>query len=323
MSYPRIASYGGYRSNGHPLVVNGVLDANKVARLARYGTVSIHANTLHLRPDIVPALRAAGAKRILPYLTMTHWWLDAGFVPAASDTSLNAQIHRVIQSTGGFLPNPTLGYEVDWTNGNTAKGLTDLFVMLAGSGLYEGMFFDFASPHWEQEGLGERERNMRACVQSVLEAGGNDYRPFSVFANGIGSEALWADGEMREGFPQPFTSFADALNLGKDNWLKTEDVTPRAGRFGLGTALLVGATFCWGPADPSSFDGDHWLPEFDLKLGEPRGGYRVLDSGIYARWFDGGVVYVNPTGASIMVDTLVGTPRYVIVPAMDAVLVAR
>ena len=324
-----LASYGGYRSWGAPLIApDGTLDTAKVARLARYGTCVIHANVLHTRPDVTAALREAGAKRILPYVTLTHWWLGADFTPQATDHSFNAEWHRAIQRTGGFLPNPQQGYEVDWTNATTAAALTELLVMMAGSGLYDGIFMDYASPEWEPTKAIERQAAMADAVAKVAEAGG-DY--FLIVGNGIGAHALQFDERMAEGFPQPFTSFDKALNMNPYRWLKCEDTNPRAGRFGYCTALLTGATFCWGPQSPSSFDGDRWLPEFDVDLGEPRGSYLKLTSGVYARWFDKGLVMVNPTWEPCMLDLLapthervgLGPSRYITVPAWDAVVMVR
>lgn len=322
-----LASYGGYRSSGFPLVVDGVLDLAKVARLARYGTVVIHANTLHLRPDIVPALRAAGAKRILPYVLLRHWWYDATFTPKPADTSLNAELQRVYLRTGAFLPNPQLGDEIDWTNAAMAKGVADLYAMLAGSGLYDGIFIDYAYSRWLPN-ASTVWNNMNLLSSQMRRSGGTG---FLLVANGGDGAAIGADASMHEGFPQPFTDFDAALALGPWAWLKCEDTNPRAGRFGYGTALLTGATFCWGPQRPDSFDGDRWLPEFEVNLGAPRGSYLRHESGVYMRWFEKGVVMVNPTWDRIEVDLLVqghafasGVPaRRVVVPAMDALVMVR
>jgi hypothetical protein len=91
-------------------------------------------------------------------------------------------------------------------------------------------------------------------------------------------------------------------------------------RFLLGTACLTGATAAYGMQDASfvPWQGDLWFPEYSVDpqgrpdatgkhvgwLGEAVGSWSKLANGMHVRFFQHGVVLVNPTGGALSVDLL-------------------
>ena len=121
-------------------------------------------------------------------------------------------------------------------------------------------------------------------------------REFTITGNGTGAELLRLDGIMREGFPGTLTSVEQALTLKPGDWLKCETTTSSIARYTLGVALLTGATAAIGDNRStirSEHEGAFWLPQFDLKLGEPLGPAGEPSNGVQVRAFDKGWIAVD------------------------------
>jgi hypothetical protein len=355
MNYPRIASYAGLRSSGAPLVKpDGTLDLELCKKQARFPLMTLDINTIMLHPEIVLKIREFNPTvEILGYHLMTHWWLPPTFVPQPTDKSFNADWHKALQATNGFLTGVPDGYIVDWNNMPTAEALIQLLEKAARTQLFDGFFLDYCSPTVSWVPIGNkftdetRLRHFRELVERMddIDAGGP---MFIMYGNGVGANQCNMQGTMKEGFPGSLTSFSQALQQTNGDWLKTEIGTPsntQLARYCLGTACLTGAY--GAPAanrnnTPELFDANFWFPEYSVMpdgtpdptgshlgwLGEPLGPKVIIDKGIHFRMFEYGVVMVNPTPSSVVIDSLtnrwkkVGDTaivRQFIIPAQDAV----
>jgi hypothetical protein len=346
LGFPRVASYAALRSNGAPLVrADGSLDSLLCKRLARYPVITLDLNAVLARPDIVLTLRRYNPRiRILGYALLTHWWLPDSFVPRADDTGFNADWHRAIQATGGFLPDPVPGYEVDWANPAVADTLTKLLCRAAASRLFNGFFGDYMAPTVSWGGIGTpltdslRVVHMRALAWRLREAGGCD---FIVVGNGFGAERLALDGSFAEGFPTPLLTFEQARDwAGRHhapwNWLQAgtgstggSNDSARA-RYALGVSCLWSTMASFGPDRDLSVQPPYhgwWFDEYSVTpvngawggvsdttgthvgwLGEATGPAYQVGVGVYRRDFDLGAVLVNPTDTAVVVDMI--APRW-------------
>jgi hypothetical protein len=342
--YPRVACYAALRSNGAPLVrADGTLDSLLCKRLARYPVITLDLNAVLARPDIALTLRRYNPRiRILGYALLTHWWLPADFVPRADDSSFNADWHRALVATGGFLPDPVPGYEVDWAAPAVADTLTSLLSRAAASRLFNGFFGDYMAPTVAWGGIGTpytdslRVVHMRALAWKLREAGGCD---FVVVGNGHGAERLALDGTFCEGFPTPLTTFEQAQDWARRydapwNWLQggtgSNHHDYRKARYVAGVSCLWGVIASFGPDRDISVEPPYhgwWFDEYAVTpvngawggiadttgrhvgwLGEAAGPAYQTPEGAYRRDFAHGLVLVNPADTAVVVNLI--APRW-------------
>lgn len=352
--YPRIGAYVGVRSGGSPLVsVDGNIDSAMCRKLARYPQVVIDLNALLISPNIVPTLvNYRSDIEVVGYHLTAHWYLLESFVPQASDKSFDAYWHLAIKSTNGFLASVPEGYEVNLGQKSTADSLAALSLWGVQRLRVRGWFGDYFSPEVSWTKVGNeftdksRVSNLTRWV-SRLRAGMPS--GFRTYGNGTGADKVGLDGTMREGFPSslPTGTFTLAMTQHEGDWLKAEHAPgtwgdPKAVRFLLATACMTGATATYGKQVVSTpWQGELWFPEYAVDpqgrpdatgryigwLGQPLGAWTKLASGLYVRFFEHGVVLLNPTGSIITQDMLfvrwssIGSnvpQRVVTVGAMDA-----
>lgn len=325
--YPRIGAYVGVRSGGLPLVrPDFTLDLDVCQKFARFPQVAVDLNALLNSPSIVPTLKGMNPSiEIAGYHLTAHWYLDAGFTPRAGDTSFDASWHVAIKSTNGFVPAPPHGMEVNWGHKPTADALTALLTVGLHNAGVDAFFGDFFNPVAAFAGVGSefsdqvRVQNMSRLVREVRKSVGKSY------GNGSGADRCGHDGTLLEGFPNNFgNNFLKALTQKDGDWLKSEGLLSdrKSLRFLLGTACLTGATTSYGAQEVSPggqpWPGTWWFDEYAVDpngkpdptgryvgwLGQPQGSPYRMTNGLYVRQFDGGLVLVNPTGASQTIDLI-------------------
>lgn len=111
------------------------------------------------------------------------------------------------------------------------------------------------------------------------------------------------------GWPKELAEVAWSEANGKPAILKSYNTTETGNTYGLASMLMVAA----GQSTYSTANGcysscESWYPEYNTaqQLGAPVGSYAVLSNGAYLRWFQHGVVVVNPTGNTIPTFSLGG-----------------
>ena len=127
---------------------------------------------------------------------------------------------------------------------------------------------------------------------------------------------LWAkwtaplDGSEEEGWTDPADHYYWAAQLANSAWsqangkyliLHAHGATETANTFGLASMMLVAAgNASYSTANSNYTSAESWYPEYNTaqSLGAPTGTYTKLASGVYERWFTGGVVLVNPSGST-------------------------
>lgn len=327
--YPRIGAYLGVKSGGQPLTrADGSIDSAMHAKTARFPKVAIDMNALLIAPNIVPTLvHFRPDIEVSAYYLVTHWYLPDTFVVASWDKTFAAYWHNDIKATGGFIPGAPLGYEVNIGQKSTVDSLAALALWGIRRLRVQGFFGDYFSPEvaWARVGneFTDRARvsNLQRWVARLKQGMGPAFR---VYANGTGAAKTGADGTMMEGYPNVLTSFTQALTQKDGDWLKAEHVPgtngdPRTVRFLLGTACLTGATATYGKQEVTTpWQSELWFHEYSVDaagmpdptgrsvgwLGFPLGAAAKLSSGIYVRFFQHGLVLVNPTATTITTDTI-------------------
>ena len=343
MNYPRLAAYSGVKSNGAPLLnPDFTVNVDMCVKYARYGLVCVDMNSMLLQPKLAAALRSARSTvRIVGYNLTTHRWLPPSFVAQPSDKSLDAELHRLLQRTNGFLVQPpgVTGYEVDWSNKAVASGWTELMCSVVATGLIDDVFLDYCAPEvaWVPIGDADSDRvrveHMKVLVQRIRATGGTNMK---VYGNGTGAQKLSLDGTMVEGFPGPVGPWDKALAQKPGDWLKSEGQKgtlgdPRMARLTLGTACLTGAYATHGTSHyvETPYDGTWWFPEYAVDpngapdptgtfvgwLGEEMGAAINLGTGLWMRTFAHGCVLVNPTASAITKDFLHPTYKRIGAPS--------
>ena len=325
VGYPRITTYGGFRSWGFPAIVDNKVDSTLVKRLARFQQVTIDLAAATARPDIAATVRYYNPNaKVIGYLLVGHWWLPDSFVLKPSSEGFNDHWHRTLQATDCFKRPPApQGYEVESRNRACMDSLGKLIARSAHAANLDGVFLDYCADDiwWVHPSYGGRTGdslrrvNYSGLIKRIRDAA---EKPFLVYGNGC--HTLDIDGKMIEGYPDhlPASKFEDAIKLKPGDWLKseTQDKTDhRHGRFALGSALLTGAWVNWtsgnGGRSAELHDANYWLPEYSIGpdwkvdetgqhtgwMGHPRAPAVRLASGLWLRHFENGkresVVIVN------------------------------
>ena len=322
--YPRVASYARLLGGGFPLiqVVGGPIDSLLTKKMAQNGTITLDINpTWPLRPDIILSVKHYNAHcKVLAYHLTAWWYLDPTFVPSPTDQTFPALWHRAIQATGGFGAANSGGWLVNWNNRPTADTLTALLCRVAGSGIFDGMFLDYATSTWTDS---VRVNAYKRLVANLKTAGGPT---FTVVANG----AQWdpsntgSDGAMRENYTLPSIGL-DSIRVWlqtyprTDNWVKTEWSSGvwayhaencRRSRVATATACLFSSWSTFGSnrdiVGPPYYHG-WWFDEYSVNsagvadtlgnrvgwLGDPVGPARKVGF-VWVREFTNGLVALNP-----------------------------
>jgi len=352
--YPRVGAYVGVRSGGAPLVkADGTIDSAVCRQFARFPQVALDMNALLISPNIVPTLVSYRPEiEVAGYHLTTHWHLPATFPVQSGDKSFDAYWHKTLQATNGFIAGAPMGYEVDWAQADVSQELTELLVWGLQRLRVKAYFGDYFSPMVAWAGVGNewndevRVRNMTQTVRAIRKG---TIPGFRAYGNGTGADRCGMDGTLVEGFPNALAtgSFANALRQKDGDWLKSEGTLAdkRAMRFALGTACLTGATLTYGAQEVAPggqpWPGTWWFEEWSVGpggkadptgtyvgwLGEPLGAWVKLASGLYVRYFEHGLVLVNPTMSLIPLQ--ITAPRWmrigsstpetmVSIPAQDA-----
>jgi hypothetical protein len=353
--HPRVGAYVGVRSGGAPLVkADGTVDSAVCRDFARFPKVALDLNALLISPAIIPTLITFRADiEISGYHHTCSWWLAPDFPVNASDKSFDAYWHKGLQATGGFIAGAPREYQVNVGRKPTIDEMARLLVWGSQRARVRGFFGDYFSPVASWVPVGNeftdqvRVQNMSAMVRRLREEMPYGFR---CYGNGTGAERCGLDGTLVEGFPDALVtgSFANALKQKDGDWLKSEGTfaDKRAMRFALGTACLTGATLTYGAQEVSPggqpWPGTWWFDEWSVDangkpdytgksvgwLGDALSAWVKMSSGLYIRFFQHGVVGVNPTSSLITQQAL--NPRWkrigqtvpdsvLSVPAKDAV----
>lgn len=331
--YPRIGAYVGVRSGGSPLIrPDFSVDSAMCQKLARFPRVAIDLNALLISPAIMstltyyrPGIEVSG------YHLTNNWYLPDTFVVRQTDKTFDASWHNALVGTKGLLRGVPKGLEVNTGQKLTSDSLASLLVAGLKKAGVKAFFGDFFNPLASWDGVGNefsdavRVQNAIALVRRVRESLPVGFR---LYGNGTGAERCGLDGTMVEGFPFTLGPFSKAIQQRDGDWLKAEHTVgttgdPRAVRFLLGTACLTGATATYGSQVVSSpWQAELWFPEYAVDpqgkpdasgryvgwLGYPTSLPTKLASGLWVRFFEHGVVLVNPTAVGISLDMV--NPRY-------------
>jgi len=352
--YPRVGAYVGVRSGGAPLVKpDGTVDSAVCRQFSRFPQVAVDLNALLISPAIIPTLLKFNPDiEIGGYHHTVSWWLAPDFPVQASDKTFDADWHRGLQGTGGFIAGVPREYQVNVGKKATIDTMTTLLIGGFQRARIRAFFGDYWSPvaSWVPVGNeftdNTRVQNMSAMVRRLRGALPYGFR---VYGNGTGAERCGLDGTLVEGFPNALATgaFAVAIKQHDGDWLKSEGTfaDKRTQRYALGTACMTGATLTYGAQEVSPggqpWPGTWWFDEWSVDqngkpdytgahtgwLGDPLGLNVKLANGLYVRYFQHGVVLVNPTASAQTAD--VQNPRWkrigqavpdatLTVPAMDA-----
>jgi len=351
--YPRIGAYIGVRTPCQPLArPDGSVDSAMCQKLARWPRVVVDVSQLLMQPNVAPTLRHYRPDiEIIPYFLTTHWYLPDTFVTQPWDKTFAAYWHNNLKATGGIENSWPKGLQVNIARKATADSMASLAVWGARRLGASSWFADYWWPEVKTMGIGSNElndqvriANLRAWASKMRRELGPGFR---IYGNGPGAEKTGLDGTMIEGFPGTLAPFSKAITQKDGDWLKSEHTPgswgdPRLVRFMLGTACMTGATVTYGLQEVTTpYQAELWFPEYAVDpqgrpdptgkyvgwLGQPLGVWVRLASGLYVRFFEHGVVLLNPTGALITHDFVyarwkaIGSTvpvRVVSVPGTDA-----
>lgn len=352
--YPRVGAYVGVRSGGQPLVLaDGTIDSAACRDFARFPVVAFDHNAMHISPNIVPTLLHFNPEiRVTGYQQLVSWWLAPDFVVQPGDKTFNAYWHKGLQATNGFIAGAPREYQVNIARRETVLEMARLMVWSMERLRISGIFWDYCTPVASWVPIGNtftdqaRTRNVTEMCRAIREAMPEG---FVIYGNGPGADQCGLSGTLIEGFPNLLNSgrFEFAIKQKDGDWLKSEfgRTDTRAMRYALGTACMTGARLTYGQqvvdAGGQGWPGSWWFDEWSVDpngkpdhsgahvgwLGEALAPNVKLGN-LYLRFFQHGVVIVNPTGSAATLQMV--WPRWkrigqsdpvasLVVPATDAV----
>lgn len=248
---PRVATYGGYGSQGQPVVrSDGTLDSVMIRRAARNVLVCGGPDPFGTtRPDIAATMRFynPNIKIVFYSLIGFHWVTPPGYYDP-SNHQYNADRWRVLNANNGFLYGLDgqvwfENYNVNMANRNVAQGQANLVRAISRTHIGDGWFFDdfhAGGINWTNGSQGRYLDYVRAGFLSLAAFDSAYKRNCQEFIDSVrveehglifynsssGDVVQGADGAMREGVGslisrQNAMIYADTSRYAHP-WLKTE-----------------------------------------------------------------------------------------------------